>query len=602
MKMMKLQQELPKSWNLENIFAGGSRSEELAVFLDRLEADISSFQAELGAVEVPQSEADLHRWEKIVEQVNDLSGRLEEVSEYSICISSVNTKDEGAASIEDRVAQLGAQLEAALIRFDAQIASFSDELWQKLVALKSVAEVQFGLEERRNRVQEMLSESEETLIASLGVDGLKAWERFFEKVIARVRIPFEKDGKLEEHSLSTIGQFFISADADVRRRAFQQSTEVMAGEAELCAQALNALGGYRLQTYKARGWDSFLHESLLQNRLSEATLTTMWGAVEKIFGRLAAYLERRGKVIGVESLHFVDLYAPIGKGARTMSWEEGAEIIVEQFATVSPKMAELARRAFEEGWIDWQQSAVKAPVGFCASFPVTKESRILGTFHGRLSDVACLIAHELGHAFHFSAIKDLPRLAQLYSKSTAETASTFAERLVMDALLQKVDDREERIALLGSKLDNAVLYCMFTYMGFLFEKSFYEERAQGLVSVERLNELMLQAQQRAFANSFTGYVPIQWSFHGHYYDTVNSFYNYPYAFGALFSAGIYAMALREGAAFEAKYIALLRDTGRMKVEELAAKHLGVDLTQEAFWLDALQIMTGDLEEFLQLTE
>ncbi|ARU61564.1 hypothetical protein CBW65_11495 [Tumebacillus avium] len=575
----------------------------MAAFFEELEADIQRFEEKVAGAAAAKSDAELGAWVERIGMVNDLNGRLEEVSEFSICISSADTSDEGAPLVAGRVAALGARLKAAMISFDAQLAAIPEALWEQLLAQDGVREVEFALQERRRLVQEMLPAGQETLISALAVDGFQAWERFFEKVIGRVRMEIELDGDVQEHSLSTIFSLFQNTDAKIRRSAFQQGVEVLKGEAELCAAALNSIVGFRLQTYKARGWESPLHESLLINGMTEATLTSMWSAVEKNLGRVAQYLERRKQLQGQETLHFVDLYAPaVGKSSKKVTWEECAEIIIEQFGTVSGQMQDLARRAFEEGWMDCEPSPQKAPVGFCASFPVTGESRILGTFSGNLSSVSTLIAHEIGHAFHYSVLKDLPRLAQIYSKSTAETASTFAERLVMDALLKKVEDPADRIALLASKLDNAMIYCMFTYSAFLFDRSFYAERAEGLVSAERITELLLQAQKTAYCDALDGYNEWQWLSHGHYYDTVTPFYNYPYTFGSLFSAGIYAMALREGAAFEDKYIALLRDTGRMTVEDLAAKHLGVDLTQEAFWEDAMGIMTGDLEEFLELTK
>ncbi len=74
-----------------------------------------------------------------------------------------------------------------------------------------------------------------------------------------------------------------------------------------------------------------------------------------------------------------------------------------------------------------------------------------------------------------------------------------------------------------------------------------------------------------------------------FYSTDVPFYNFPYTFGYLFSTGIYAAAIKQGAGFEQKYEALLRDTASMTVEELALKHLGVNLTQPEFWQDAVNL-------------
>ena len=88
----------------------------------------------------------------------------------------------------------------------------------------------------------------------------------------------------------------------------------------------------------------------------------------------------------------------------------------------------------------------------------------------------------------------------------------------------------------------------------------------------------------------------------HFYLTDVPFYNFPYTFGFLFSCGIYAIAKKEGDTFAGRYVALLRDTGRMTVEELAQKHLGVRLDEPEFWRGAVAVTTEDVNTFLALTD
>jgi oligoendopeptidase F len=112
---------------------------------------------------------------------------------------------------------------------------------------------------------------------------------------------------------------------------------------------------------------------------------------------------------------------------------------------------------------------------------------------------------------------------------------------------------------------------------------------------------MVEAQREAYCDSLKEYHPHFWASKLHFFITDVPFYNFPYTFGYLFSLGIYAKALEEGKAFEKQYIALLKDTGSMSVEELAAKHLSVDLTKRDFWEMAVSMAVGDVDEFLQLT-
>jgi oligoendopeptidase F len=222
------------------------------------------------------------------------------------------------------------------------------------------------------------------------------------------------------------------------------------------------------------------------------------------------------------------------------------------------------------------------------------------TYGGTANNVSTL-AHELGHGYHQHVMNDMPALAQQYAMNVAETASTLAEMIVSEAAVKKASTDEERIILLEDKIQRTIAFFMNIHARFIFETNFYEERSKGLVSVERLNELMVSAQKKAFKDSLSSYHPHFWAAKLHFYSTEVPFYNFPYTFGFLFSAGIYAKAQEAGPAFEDQYISLLRDTGSMTVEELAQKHLGVDLSQPDFWQSAVDMAIEDVKQFMALT-
>ena len=185
--------------------------------------------------------------------------------------------------------------------------------------------------------------------------------------------------------------------------------------------------------------------------------------------------------------------------------------------------------------------------------------------------------------------------------NVAETASTFAEVIVADAAVAQAHDKVEKLALIEDKLERAVTLLMNIQCRFLFETRFYAERQAGPVSKERLCELMVEAQKEAFANSLDEYHPHFWAAKLHFFNTGVPFYNFPYTFGYLFATGVYSQAAKEGPSFAAKYVALLRDTGSMKVEDLAKRHLNVDLSQTEFWQAAIDSALSELDEYLLLT-
>jgi len=155
---------------------------------------------------------------------------------------------------------------------------------------------------------------------------------------------------------------------------------------------------------------------------------------------------------------------------------------------------------------------------------------------------------------------------------------------------------------LNSKLlEGFIMFCNIRAR-FLFDMAFYEERKKGTVPKERLSELMVQAQKEAFGDILAedGYHPLFWASKMHFYETGVPFYNFPYTFGYLFAGGLYDMAKKEGTAFADPYKALLADTGSMTTEELARKHLDVDLTDEKFWADAVGRVLMDIGPFVKL--
>jgi oligoendopeptidase F len=583
-----------QTWDLDVIFAGGSRSPQFTAFLEQLERSIEEFAVQLnaGAAVLDQP---------VLELLQSIMKRIREADSFTACLSAENQADKEAVQLSGRVRTLAASFTSALNQFDAKLAAIGDTEWREWTGTADAASIAFGLEERRRLAREKLPPAMESLIGDLSVDGYHGWGELYNTAVGQVRIPYEENGKTVELSAGQAANKLHHPDRAVRKDMFQRWEEAWGKSADYCADALNRLAGFRLQVYKHRGWDAVLKEPLAINRMSSETLNAMWRAIEESKDVFIRYLNRKAKLLGVEKLAWYDLDASIGSAAKEYTYDEGAQLIIEQFRQFSPKLASFSERAFAERWIEAEDRPGKRPGGFCTSFPVKEQTRIFMTFAGTASNVSTL-AHELGHGFHQHVMDDMPALTQEYAMNVAETASTFAEMIVADAALRQASTDEERLALLEDKVQRAVTFFMNIHARFLFETSFYEQRRKGLVGVEQLNSLMENAQKQAYGEALSEYHPLFWASKLHFYITEVPFYNFPYTFGFLFSSGIYAEAQRQGSGFEDKYIALLRDTGSMTVEELAQKHLGVDLTKEDFWRSAVQLAVADTEQFLELTK
>jgi len=356
------------------------------------------------------------------------------------------------------------------------------------------------------------------------------------------------------------------------------------------------VAGFRLKTYHLRGWNAFLEEPLRLNRMSKKTLDAMWSAVEAKVPVLTQFLTCKAQAAGVPKLKWEDVEVPVTcSTGQNISYEEAQKFIVEHFARFSSRMASYAKKAFNERAIECEDRSGKRPGGFCTSFPLSKKSRIFMTWSNTRENLTTL-AHELGHGFHSEMVFDLPPLAMNYPMTLAETASTFAEQIISEGLLNHAKDSTERLSIIEERAIRSVLFLMNIRCRFLFEKRFYELRPQGLVNAEKLSEIMLEAQKTAFGNALESYHPLFWASKQHFFLSEFPFYNFPYAFGYLFSLGLYSMAKEQG--FDDKYCALLRDTGRMSVEDVAKSHLGVDLTQSSFWNKAVDLAIADAKLFV----
>ena len=243
----------------------------------------------------------------------------------------------------------------------------------------------------------------------------------------------------------------------------------------------------------------------------------------------------------------------------------------------------------------------KRPGAYCTGFLKSRTPRVYMTYMGGASDVIVL-AHELGHAFHSWVMRDLPQSQRSYGMSIAETASTFGEGLVRNALLARAETPAARLDIVWQEAEALVAFVLNIPTRFEFERDFYEARGERPLRAAELKTMMSAAWENWYGDCLAEPDPLFWANKLHFYISGLSFYNFPYLFGYLFSLGVSARRQALGEEFFARYQALLMDTGRMTAEELAAKHLDVDLTQPAFWRDTLALLESRIDLFEELVD
>lgn len=593
------------TWDLESIFPGGSQSQALQNKLALTKEWISEYQS-LNQNWDPQLDKPNYKTlVRILALDEKITNALSQAGSFINAVQSTDVTDTHANAVIFQVAKLRGDYNVVQTSIIKKFAAITDEDFSSLLTQAPFQDIAFALTEMRENGSRLLSEKEETIISKLSQDGFEAWSNHYDTLVSLIKIPIEgKDGKIQELSAGqAMNRMYSDPEPSVRKKIFEEWEKAWGELAPAFADTLNHLQGFRLENYHLHGEEDFMVEPLRYNRIKKETLDAMWLAISKNKQPFFEFLNRKAALMGKKQLAWYDVDAPISIGdfeAKTFTYDEAVDFIVANFAKFGPKMATFAQEIAEKEWIEAEDRSGKRPGGYCTGLPETEESRIFMTFTGSASDMSTL-AHEIGHAFHSHTMWDLPRMNTNYAMNVAETASTFAETLVASATVEAAKTDEEKISLLNTKLENATAMFMNIHSRYLFEKSFYSERQKGLVSADRLSELMVSAQKEAYQEQLSVYHPHFWASKLHFFISDISFYNFPYTFGFLFSLSIFAEYKKNPNGFEEKYIALLRDTAVMKTEDLVMKHLGKDITQEEFWNQGIAIMAEDAELFLELT-
>lgn len=586
------------NWDLESIFAGGSSSESLQQELQQISTKMKEFHQLVDAF-TPNAENQVEALTEILAVHEEIQKSFTECGSFIEALNSANIHDQQAKLLTGQLYSNLPAFQLATTILNKKFASYSEEEWQNLMT--HFSQIAFRLSEMRRDGQELLDEQSENIINTLALDGQSAWSQHYDTIVASIQIPFNGEMLSAGQAFNTM---MSSQDKAVRQELFEKWEKAWSEKADIFADTLNHLDGFRLNNYKLHGVQDYLKQPLEYNRLDKETLDMMWGTIQKNKQPIIDFLTRKAQLFGKDKMDWQDQDAPIVLGdfeERRYTFDQAADFIVENFKKFSPKMSEFAQMAFDKAWIEAEDRPGKRPGGYCTSLPKSQESRIFMTYGESVNEVSTL-AHELGHAFHSHVMWDLPTLNQDYAMNVAETASTFAELIVADATLKEAKTDEEKINLLDVKLQNAIAMFMNIHARFIFESNFYAARQKGLVATDEITRLMVEAQKEAYINGLGSYHPHFWAAKLHFFIDEVPFYNFPYTFGYLFSLGIYAKASQHADGFEDQYIALLRDTASMTTEELAKKHLDTDLHQATFWQAGIDMVLKDIATFMELTE
>ena len=528
---------------------------------------------------------------------------------YAECSLSVDSQDAAAQALLGRLQALEKRFANAAEPLSQFLDLVPDAVVDAYLDDPAVEASRFVVRHSRQRRHELLPLDQETLVSSLALDGIHAWGRLYDQLSGTLECEVQVDGETRTLGLAQASGLMLSPSDALREGAWRAINAAWDEHGESCAAAINAIAGWRLEMCRRRSTAEravhFLDAPLHMNRIRKETLHAVLAAAEEgvPLARRAARLQ--AKAYGKAQYGPWDQRAPApdsaGEAAAGTPYAEALDLIAESYGSVDPRMGEFVTMMAGNKWIEGTVGDRKRPGAYCTGFRKSRTPRVYMTYTGGDSDVITL-AHELGHAFHSWAMRDLPHSQRSYGMSIAETASTFGESVVRDALLARAETPAAALRIVWEEAAALVAFVLNIPTRFEFERSFYEARAERPQRPEELKAMMSAAWEARYGDCLAEPDPLFWANKLHFYISGLSFYNFPYLFGYLFSLGVYARREAFGERFFERYEALLRDTGRMTTEELAAKHLEVDLAQPDFWRETLKSLEARIDAFEALVE
>ena len=533
----------------------------------------------------------LETFEHILGQYNIIYDKVHTMRVYIESFVHTDSRYELAQTILSAFRLSLSQLSLLRTRLDGWIASLDLEslLEQSAVARDHA----FILRKVQEQTVHQTSVAKETIDSKMSQRGKAISTSSWETIASQLTVKVVVDGEEREMTMSDVRKLAYHPDRDLRRRAYEAELAAWEQRAVLLAATLNSIKGKQILLAKERGWDSPLEDVLAKNNIDQQTLDALMTALHESFSDFQRYLQAKARLLGLPVLAWYDLNAPVAENAQSWPYARAKKFIIEQFGTYSSKMAMLAQRAFQEGWIDARPRAGKIDVSYCSHFR-NDESRILVNYKPTFYEVT-ILAHELGHAYHNLNLAQRTALQRETPRTLAETSSTFCQTVVQMGGLKQASIQEQ-LTILDASLQFTTLAIVESTTWFLFEKAMCEKRERGELSVETLKQLMLDSQQQCYGDGLDTdarhpYVWAAWP-HQYWY----SFYNFQYAFGTLFALGLYRRYQENPEAFKMCYDDLLASTGMDDAAELAAR-FDIDIRSADFWRLSLDMIRGNIDRF-----
>ena len=565
-------EEIPQEdkWAIEDLYATAQDWERELETLNDDRDTLAAYAGHLG-----DSAQTLCAYLQRLEQVNVKADRL---GNYCMRRADEDTRDAACQAMSGRFVSTVVAFGAACSFDTPEIMALSDETLEGFyAACPALERYRRYLTDLRRRKAHTLSAAEEKLLAAAGEMAQAPDTIYGAFADADVSFPDAVDAQGGRHPL-TQGTFVTleeSADRELRRSAYENLYDTLAGFQNTAAALLNAQNKQLKFFADARHYPSTLEASLEATNVPVSVYDNLIEAVHRNLDKMHRYVRLRKKLLGVEELHFYDIYTPLVPDVnRSIPFAEAKQTVYEALAPLGEDYRAILKEGFDHRWIDVYQNTGKRSGAYSAGAAV--HPYVLLNYTGTL-DSQFTLAHEMGHALHsYLSNQTQNPIDADYVIFVAEVASTCNEALLMEYLLGKTTDKKERAYLINHFLEQfkSTLYRQTMFAE--FERNIGRLTAQGQTltaevlcgEYKRLNELYFGTDMVVDDR-----IAMEWARIPHFY---YNYYVFQYATGYCAAIALSRRILREGESAVKDYLGFLSGGCSKSPIELL-KGAGVDM-------------------------
>lgn len=591
MRKQNKAKSIKTDWDLR-VFYKSSSDPKIESDLKRVEDAYSAFEKKYREEDFTSSE------EKLIGVLRDFEKMLAitatfNAGSYLNYLQHLDSSDHTAEAKLNKIYERWIKAANKITFFTLKIGKIKERDQRSYLASQKLRHFRYFLENIFKTAKYDLTEAEEKIMSLKFITSREMWVTGNEKLLSGQTVSWER----KKIPVSEVTEIIGSLPTSKRRKLHDLLMETIKEVSSFAEAEINAVFTDKKINDELRGYANPYEAALLSDETDPAMVEALVKSVTDNFKISHSFSSLKAKFLGISRMQYPDRSAGIGKVEKNLPFSKGLAIVRRAFAKVDPEFTMTLDSFLENGQIDVFPKKGKVSGGYCSG-NINAPTFILLNHISNMKS-AMTLAHEMGHAFHFEAIKSQPILYQGVSTPVAEVASTFFEQIVFDDLFEGLS-KSEQIVALHDKVDSEIKTVFRQIACFNFEKDLHASiRQKGFMPKEEIASLLVKHMKSYLGPVYSmkeldGYQFVSWS------HIRNFFYVYSYAYGCLISKAMYRK-YKQDKRYLDKIKTFLHAGNSLSPYQMF-KNIGIDTSDPDFWKEGLKEIKADIKKLEKLSK